>query len=132
MGMQVQSKAVNMSWEQLCEWASGELRLTLNALPELLHTRAKAVALHFEAKPSIELQTDGIEEDTLGLFTGSSWVEEGETPYPPQIILFLENIWNYAGSDKAAFLEEVRTTFLHELGHYLGLDEEDLALRGLE
>jgi predicted Zn-dependent protease with MMP-like domain len=30
------------------------------------------------------------------------------------------------------FREEVRITFLHELGHYLGLNEEDISERGLE
>jgi predicted Zn-dependent protease with MMP-like domain len=30
------------------------------------------------------------------------------------------------------FREEVATTLLHELGHYLGLDEGDLTDRGLE
>ncbi len=32
----------------------------------------------------------------------------------------------------AAFDQEVRLTYLHELGHYLGLDESDLEKRGLE
>jgi predicted Zn-dependent protease with MMP-like domain len=30
------------------------------------------------------------------------------------------------------FQEEVRRTYLHELGHYLGLDEEALAERDLD
>jgi predicted Zn-dependent protease with MMP-like domain len=34
--------------------------------------------------------------------------------------------------DEGYFRDEVRTTFLHELGHYLGLDEDELAVRGLE
>jgi predicted Zn-dependent protease with MMP-like domain len=51
---------------------------------------------------------------------------------PPQIILFLENIWDVAETDEKLFRDEVRTTFLHELGHYLGLDEDDLTERGLE
>lgn len=51
---------------------------------------------------------------------------------PPQIILFLENIWEYAEGDAGVYRVEVRTTLLHELGHYLGLDEDDLAERGLD
>ena len=51
---------------------------------------------------------------------------------PPQILLFLANLWDYADGDEALFREEVRTTYLHELGHYLGLDELDLEERGLE
>jgi len=51
---------------------------------------------------------------------------------PSQIILFLENLWDFAESDENVFCEEVHTTFLHELGHFLGLDEDDLTERGLE
>jgi len=51
---------------------------------------------------------------------------------PPQIILFLENLWDFAEGDEEMFREEVATTLLHELGHYLGLDEDDLTDRGLE
>ena len=51
---------------------------------------------------------------------------------PPQIILFLENLWDFAEGDEEIFRDEVHTTFLHELGHYLGLDEDELTERGLE
>jgi predicted Zn-dependent protease with MMP-like domain len=51
---------------------------------------------------------------------------------PPQIILFRENIWDQAEQDEEWFLDEVHTTYLHELGHYLGLDEDELIERGLE
>ena len=53
-------------------------------------------------------------------------------PMPPQIILFLENLWDFAEADEEVSGEEVHTTYLHELGHYLGLDEDDLFDRGLE
>ncbi len=53
-------------------------------------------------------------------------------PLPPQIILFLENLWDQAEGDEDLFCDEVHTTCLHELGHYLGLDEDDLCERGLE
>ena len=51
---------------------------------------------------------------------------------PPQVILFLENIWELAEGDEEIFCDEIRKTFLHELGHYFGLDEADLTQRGLE
>ena len=56
-------------------------------------------------------------------------MEEGEAVMPSQIILFLENIRNVAGNDENTFREEIRVTFLHELGHYFGLDEADLVAR---
>jgi predicted Zn-dependent protease with MMP-like domain len=107
---------------------------TLKALPEPLRLRAEPLPVTYEPHPSSALCMDGIEPDTLGLFVGSAFAEEEITasPMPPQIMLFLENIWDQAEEDEDAFRMEVRTTYLHELGHYLGLDEEDLIERGLE
>jgi hypothetical protein len=51
---------------------------------------------------------------------------------PAQMILFLENLWDLGEADEKVFCEEVRTTFLHELGHFFGLNEDDLTERGLE
>jgi predicted Zn-dependent protease with MMP-like domain len=51
---------------------------------------------------------------------------------PPQILLFLENIWDYAGGDTGLYRDEVRITYYHELGHYLGWDEDELSRRGLD
>ncbi len=104
----------------------------MEALPEPLRMRAEKLPVSYERQPNAELQADGIEADTLGLFAGAEFAEENDVPLPPQIILFLENIWDVAETNEERFREEVRTTFLHELGHYLGLDEDDLIERGLE
>ena len=93
---------------------------------------AGGLPVTFERRPNAGLQADGIEPDTLGLFTGAEFAEEGNVPLPPQIILFLENLRDFAEGDEVIFREEVRTSFLHELGHYLGLDEDELTERGLE
>lgn len=123
---------VNLDWEKLCALASAEVERTLATLPKPLQERAKQLPVTLERKPNAGLQADGIEPDTLGLFTGAEFAEEGHVPMPPQIILFLENLWDLADGDEMVFSEEVQTTFLHELGHYLGLDEEELTERGLE
>jgi predicted Zn-dependent protease with MMP-like domain len=123
---------VNLNWEKLCWVASGEVEATLAALPKPLRERAEKLPVTFERQPNADLQADGIEQDTLGLFTGPEFADEGDVPLPPQIILFLENLRDFAEGDEAIFREEVRTTFLHELGHYLGLDEDEIAGRGLE
>lgn len=123
---------MNLNWEKLCEMASEEVEGALRGMPAPLRERAKMLPVTFERKPNAELQADGIEEDVLGLFTGAEFADEGRVPMPSQIILFLENIWVEAEGKQEVFLKEVRTTFLHELGHYLGLDEDDLAQRGLE
>jgi predicted Zn-dependent protease with MMP-like domain len=118
-------------WENICALATKEIEATLAALPEPLRNRAEKLPVTFEPVPNEGLQADGIEVDTLGLFAGAEWVEAGDIPMPPQIILFLENVRNFAKGDEKVFREEIRVTFLHELGHFLGLGEVDLEERGL-
>jgi predicted Zn-dependent protease with MMP-like domain len=120
------------NWKKLFDLASAEVEATLTGLPGPLRERAKELPVTFERRPNAGLQADGIEADTLGLFTGAEFADEGHVPMPSQIILFLENIWEEAEGDEEVFREETRTTFLHEFGHYLGLDEDDLTERRLE
>jgi predicted Zn-dependent protease with MMP-like domain len=122
----------NVNWEKICSLASAEIEATLAELPAPLRVRAVQLPVTFEAVPNNELQADGIEADTLGLFTGAELQEEGQVPMPSQIILFLENVWDMAENDQKVFREEIRVTFLHELGHFLGLGEGDLTVRGLQ
>jgi predicted Zn-dependent protease with MMP-like domain len=119
-------------WNKLEQLAMTEIEETLAELPAPLREQARKLPVTFEQVPSSDLQTDGIEVDTLGLFTGSEFADEGASVLPSQVILFLENLWDFAEGDETVFCEEVRTTFLHELGHFFGLDEADLTERGLE
>jgi predicted Zn-dependent protease with MMP-like domain len=125
---------VTDEWSYWHDIAEAEVLGTLGRLPAPLRERAQRLPVTYEPFPSEELEADGIEPDTLGLFVGETWAEEGSTtvPMPPQIILFLENLLDFVDDDETRFREEVRTTYLHELGHYLGLDEDDLTERGLE
>ena len=123
-----------LDWQKLHALALAEVKATLAALPEPLRDRAQALPVTFERLPNKAQLRDGIYLDTLGLFVGPEFAHEETTtlPLPPQIILFLANIRDLAEADEELFREEVRTTYLHELGHYLGLDEDDLFERGLE
>lgn len=123
---------MDLDWQKLREIASMEVESVLKELPEALRERVRKLPITFEHKPNEGLQADGIEEDTLGVFTGAEFAEEGRISMPPQIILFLENIWDMAKGGGNVFRNEIRTTFLHELGHFFGLDEEDLMERCLE
>jgi predicted Zn-dependent protease with MMP-like domain len=121
-------------WKKLRALALAEVEATLAELPAPLRERAKPLPVTFERVPNAGLVADGIEPDSLGLFTGPAFEDEEQTasPLPPQIILFLENLWDFADGDEKIFCDEVHTTYLHELGHYLGLDEDELTDRGLE
>jgi predicted Zn-dependent protease with MMP-like domain len=123
---------MNANWKKLQALAAAEVEATLAALPKPLRERAEKLPVTFERQPNAGLQADGIEPDTLGLFTGPEFADEENVPMPPQIILFLENLWDFSEGDEEIFQDEVRTTFLHEVGHYLGLDEDELTERGLE
>ncbi len=123
---------MNTDWQQLQALALAEIEATLAALPPPLREQAQQLPVTFEAVPNAGLQADGIEPDTLGLFTGAEFADEGAAVLPAQIILFLENLWDFAGGEAEIFCAEVHTTFLHELGHYLGLGEDDLTERGLD
>jgi len=121
------------NWKLLLSLAQEEVQATLDALPPELRERALPLPVVYERVPSAELVADAIEADTLGLFVGEAFPdgEGGPSPLPPQIFLFLENLWDFAEGDEGTYLDEVHVTYIHELGHYLGLSEEELDARGL-
>lgn len=120
-------------WASLLQAAEAEIRETLIDLPETVRGAASKVPVIYERRPGTALVADGLDPDLLGLFVGDPLGEEGQgATVPAQILLFLENLWEFVEGDPDAFAEEVQTTYLHELGHYLGLDEMDLEERGLE
>jgi predicted Zn-dependent protease with MMP-like domain len=123
---------MHQQWKSLKALALAEVEATLAELPKPLREQARKLPVTFERTPNAGLQADGIAPDTLGLFVGPDFAEEEHVPMPPQIILFLENLWDFAAGDEEIFLDEVHTTLLHELGHYLGLNEDELTDRGLE
>jgi predicted Zn-dependent protease with MMP-like domain len=106
---------------------------TLHRLPAELRAAARQVPVCFEDFPANELVADGLDPGILGLFVGAPRHEHANDPGPPpQIILYLENILDECEEAGTTFAEEVRRTYLHELGHYLGLDEAALAERDLD
>jgi len=123
-----------MNLARLTQLAADTVAATQRKLPMEIRPLAQAVPVHYEAAPHPSLLAEGFEPDILGLFTGSPYGTElaQDQPAPPEILLYLESLWDYAEGDPAAFREETRLTYLHELGHYLGWDEDELAARGLD
>ncbi|MEO7599521.1 MAG: metallopeptidase family protein [Opitutus sp.] len=122
-----------MTVDELTVIAADVVATTQRKLPRELRSLATAVPVHYHALPGEDVLADGFPDDILGLFSGPSHGSETEPthPTPPQIVLYLENLWDFAEGDGGVFREETRVTYLHELGHYFGWDEEDLAARGL-
>ena len=110
--------------------AQSEVVQTLQQLPEPLRERARDLPVTYEAEPSPALQSDGIEPDTLGLFVGEEYAELGRDTAKPHAgtinPVFLDNLWDFAEEDVEVYREEVRATYLHELGHYLQIGRTHL------
>jgi predicted Zn-dependent protease with MMP-like domain len=123
---------MSLPWPTLLKIAQDEVKMTLDALPAPLRRQAAPLPVCFEPHPNPALLADDFDPDLLGLFVGSALAEPDDYPLPPQIILYLKNLWDFAEENEEFYREEIRTTYLHELGHYLGLDEIDLEQRGLE
>lgn len=103
-------------------------------LPPELRALARGVPVLYERLPAADVIAEGFPPDILGLFSGSAHGTEfsGETPAPPRIVLYIDNLWDFAEGDLEVYREETRITYLHELGHYLGWDEDEVAARGLD
>jgi predicted Zn-dependent protease with MMP-like domain len=46
-------------------------------------------------------------------------------------MLYLAEIHDFCTTEGLDFADQIRITYLHELGHHLGLDEKELEIRGL-
>jgi predicted Zn-dependent protease with MMP-like domain len=72
---------------------------------------------------------------SLGMFRGLPGLARSHfdpwSQLPSSIVLFQKNLERYARSHEE-LIEEIETTVLHEVGHYLGWDDEDLSERGLD
>lgn len=123
-----------MNLTQLTSAAEQVVAAARRRLPPEVRTVAATVPVCYEPWPNDAILAEGWEPDILGLFVGHEHLGELQDaqPLPPQILLFLENIWDLAEGDETVYRDEVRLTYLHELGHYLGWDEDEVARRGLE
>ncbi len=70
----------------------------------------------------------------LGLFVGPSISERSGDPwnhFPSQIVLYQKNLQRFARS-REELVEQIGITLVHEVGHFLGLSEDELYERGLD
>ena len=112
------------------------LREAVEALPAEIRARLGDVSIAVKRRPEAsELRpSEGdrpLSPQLLGLFRGPS-LRDGAVSgaLPPTIHLFHENLAR-ACATRAELVEEIGITIVHEIGHYLGLDEDDLHAHGL-
>jgi len=110
----------------------------LAELPEGVRRYLSNVAVVVEDLPAEQdlLAADPpLSPGILGLFRGAPYGQKASmdpwSHFPSSIVLYQRNLERFA-RDRAELIEEIRVTVLHEVGHFLGLDEEDLYERGLD
>ena len=128
--------AADFHWPSPAELANAAERVVdavRRGFPADIREASASVPVTLVPEPDEEMLADGLTPDILGLFVGNDHGSgmDGTAPLPGQILLFLDNLWDYSDGDWDTFREEVRTTYLHELGHYLGWDEDEIEARGL-
>jgi predicted Zn-dependent protease with MMP-like domain len=71
--------------------------------------------------------------DLLGLYHGVPLPERGDMAgMPPDTISIYRVPLEESFPDPGELQEEIRVTVLHELGHYFGLDEDQIAALGYD
>ena len=114
--------------------ASRQVASCLRKLPDDVRSQVIRVPVLYRKKPLPEEPGQPQDDSTLGLFVGTWLTDEAgaeSVPLPQQIVLYLENIWDYSERNRRQFRRQVRLTYLHEVGHLLGWDEDKLQRRGL-
>ena len=123
-----------MTIQDQLERRVGEVvRRVIAELSPDLRTLAERVPVYCEWEMAEHWLEEGVADDSMGLFCGPA-INEPTDPdclESPSITFFLAELWDYCGEDLSTFDEEVRITYIHEFGHYLGLDESELESRGL-
>jgi predicted Zn-dependent protease with MMP-like domain len=109
-------------WDLLKAWAEDVVETTITELPPEILTEARKVPVLFETVCKSD-------PDILGTYGHFTLNEVGEANGP--IILYLATIDDFCAEEGEEYDAEVRLTYLHELGHHLGWDEDDLEARGL-
>lgn len=109
---------------------------SLAELPERVRSQVEHLAVIVDALPAraiLTLEHPPLSPDILGLFVGRDLIARAhdDVPSPPGTIhLFRDNL-RRACHDLDELAREVRITVQHEVGHLLGLDEDDLEEWGL-
>ncbi|KIG19532.1 hypothetical protein DB30_00041 [Enhygromyxa salina] len=106
----------------------------MTRIPDEFREHLRDVPIVLEPRPHPDIVREGFDPRALGLFEG---LEQGRlaagelAQAPTRIVLFYANLLDDA-PDNESLLDEIEITLLHEIGHFFGLDEDDVERLGLE
>jgi predicted Zn-dependent protease with MMP-like domain len=113
-----------LDWEDLHRRAEIVVNAIIASLPPEVRSAADQIPCLYR-----EWSDEITDSAALGVYTGfdpGTLSQRGGT-----MVLFLGEIWEYCEERGLEYEDEVRTTYLHELGHHLGWGEGELEERGL-
>lgn len=102
----------------------------LETLPDEFSGLLENIAVVVEEEPGeddLEL-VEGTEDELLGIYRGVALTERSHDMLPmlpDQIAIFRGPILRLCRSRREA-IDEIRDTVIHELGHYFGLDDDEM------
>jgi len=116
------------------ELIEAEAERVLRHLPERFRDRLENVPVVLEARPARAIVEEGFDPRALGMFEGPGDRDRksGEVELAPtRVVLYYANLLASFPDDEDLALE-IEVTILHELAHFFGLDEDEVARLGLE
>ena len=107
----------------------------IDVLPPEFQEELETVSILVQDLPDDDSMraVDPPDPELLGLFSGPSHMDQlagGPPDLPPTITLYRRNLERLA-SDPHHLMDEIVTTLYHEIGHYLGWDEDEVERHGL-
>lgn len=113
------------------------LEAALTELPEKIRRYLGNVAITIEEIPltdDLVAADPALSPQSLGLFRGSPLAQKGLADpwahFPNSIVLYKKNLERFASS-REELIQQIDITLRHEVGHFLGLDDDELSDRGL-
>lgn len=114
------------------------VREAADSLPDELLVHLKDVPIVVQDLPERDVlqeeNGEAITPSVLGLFVGRSLRDPtiyASPDLPPTIFIYQRNLERLCQT-REELIHEIHLTLFHELGHYLGLEEDELEARGLE
>lgn len=104
------------------------VKAAIDSLPPQFLAYLDNVLITVQDEPSDELLDETDSDSLLGIYLGVPLTERSlEAPYqmPDQIILFQGPLEDFCETEEE-LVEEIRITVVHEIGHFFGLEEDEI------
>jgi len=114
------------------------VRESMEALPDEIRVHMDEVPVVVQDLPEKDVLTDPegeeISPSVQGLFIGQTLRDRSvfNPPEAPATIFIYQRNLERMCFTREELIHEISLTLYHELGHYLGLEEDELEARGLE